>query len=146
MGKGLSIWLIFLIIACVVCDFLVLKTQNYSGTTVDFIASTGDKIQVAGSNEINVVASGVGYIRIASGDLVIKGEPISGRNFSATGVLAGGRWDMLDGESISITATSGSPINVIFYPSGGTWALTILVTLVFGCVLFLLGYMFSDLS
>ncbi len=143
MNKGLSIWLIFLIVAGMVCDYFILKTRTYSGTNIDFTASAGDIIRVAGANEVDVVASGKGYIRISSGELVIKAEPISGSNFSAEGVLSGGTWDILDGLEVAINISSEVPINVAVDKSVEAYVGTIFITILLICLFFFVGILFT---
>lgn len=146
MSKGLSIWIIFVIIAAIIIDGLILQTQTYSGTLVNFSASAGDDVRIAGSNEISVVASATGYFRIINGSEIVKGDPkpISSQNFSGSGTLAGGKWNILDGSDITIEATSETPLNIVLVPSSSTWFGVIFMSVMLSALLILLGFLVAS--
>jgi hypothetical protein len=138
MSWGKTIWAFVIIVLVILFDFLMLRTQIFYGTNVHFVATEHSVIKAQSPSEISVVAQTVGYIRILSGNTVIKGEPetINSQKFTAHGVLSSGEWKVLNGNG-DITATSENPIYLVVDESPLIWVTIIVISLICGTLFYL---------
>ena len=145
MSKGLTIYLIILIILAAFIDFLVLKPTSLQPFTAQTFTlnSYRDTYIRSEASQINVISASDAYYRIHSGDTVLEGKYITGQHFQNSGILAPGHWIIDSGGDISLTLTADAPIS-IFVASTSTFYIEIIIlTLIVVAMLYFIGYVIS---
>lgn len=146
MKKGLWFYLVILLFLAAGADTLILKTKYLpSATTQNFSASSSRHIFVGGNTgTVDVTTASNGYYRIKSGDVFAEGKYITGDYFQNVTQLPVGQWVIEEGNTISFTAVSPTPIDVTLIATAGTLILTIIMTLLLSWMLFLFGVLVAS--
>lgn len=146
MKKGLWIYLVVLLLLAAGADTLILKTKYLPpATTQNFSTNSNSDIFVGGNTgTVDVTTASDGYYRIKSGDVFTEGEYITGDYFQNVTQLPVGQWVIEEGNTISFTAVSPTPIDVTLIATTVTFILTIIVTLLVSALLFCFGLMIAN--
>ena len=146
MSKGLTVYLVILIVLAAFVDFLVLRPVSLEPFTAQTFTmnSYRDTYVSSEASHINAISASDGYYRIHSGDTVLEGKYITGQHFQNSGTLTPGHWIIDSGGDISLTLTADTPIS-IFVASTPTFYIEIIIlTLLAGAMLFFVGYVISE--
>lgn len=139
------IWTMFVVLAASALFYSSVKSRNFDGTEVAFVASSGWNLDVNTVEPLQFEAADSEYFRLTKGDSNLFGVPTSppldytdSEYFYLKTQLSNGRWNVANGSSISLELTSENPFSVSYSPTEATVVSNILFYAVAAMILWLI--------
>jgi hypothetical protein len=152
-GTIVWVWTLVVIIATGLLTYASLTPRTYHGTQAEFSIEEDWYLDVVSTGTVHIQAADSSYFRLVQGDTHLYGVPMTPpldydyeEYFHLEGQLQNGRWEVTEGNGVSVQLAGETAFTVTQSPTGSAIAWYIFIAVFLSAIVWFLGILIGAVT